>query len=64
MTRIWKYVGIAVIVLLIFGLLFAGAGLLTGAEPERVWRIVDGAGYIEEFKASLEAGKDWLISIF
>lgn len=64
MTRIWKYVGIVVIVLLIFGLLLAGAGLLTGAEPERVWRIVDGKGYIEEIRASLENGKDWLMSIF
>ena len=64
MSRIWKYVGIIVIALLIFGVLFAGAGLLTGAEPERVWRIIDGGAYIEEIRASLETGKDWLMSIF
>ena len=64
MTRIWKYVGVAVIVLVVFGLLLGGAGLLTGAEPERVWRIIDGGAYIEEIKASLETGKDWLLSVF
>lgn len=64
MTRIWKYVGIAVIVLLVFGVLLGGAGLLTGAETERVWRIAESKGYIEAMKASLEAGKNWLMSIF
>lgn len=64
MTRIWKYVGIVVIALLVFGVLLGGAGLLTGAEPERIWRIVDGDGYIEALKASLETAKNTLLSIF
>lgn len=64
MTRIWKYVGIAVIVLLVFGLLLGGAGLLTGAEPERIWRIVKSEGYIDEIRASLETGRNMLASIF
>lgn len=64
MTRIWKYVGAVVIVLLVFGVLLGGAGLLTGAETERIWRVVDGSGFIEGLRASLEAGKNWLMSIF
>ena len=64
MTRIWKYVGVAVIVLLVFGLLLGGAGLLTGAEPDRIWRIAESKGYIDGLRASLEAGKNWLASIF
>lgn len=64
MTRIWKYVGVAVIVLLVFGLLLGGAGFLTGAEPERIWRVVESEGYIDEIRASLETGKNLLASIF
>ena len=64
MTRIWKYVGVAVIVLLVFGLLLGGAGFLTGAEPERILRIVESEGYIDEIRASLETGKNLLASIF
>lgn len=64
MTRIWKYVGIIVIALLVFGVLLGGAGLLTGAEPERVWRIIDGESYIEAVKASLETAKHAVLSIF
>lgn len=64
MTRIWKYIGIIVAVLLVFGVLLGGAGLLTGAEPERVWRIVDGESYLEEIRISLETAKNTVLSIF
>lgn len=64
MTRIWKYVGAVVIALLVFGVLLGGAGLLTGAETERIRRIVEGAGYIEELRISLEEARAWVMSIF
>lgn len=64
MTRIWKYVGIIVIVLLVFGVLLGGAGLLTGADTGRIWRIAESKGYVEAIKTSLETGKNWLMSIF
>lgn len=37
MAKIWRIVLISVLVLLVAGALLAGAGLLTGASPERVW---------------------------
>ena len=37
MAKIWKYVLILALVLLAFGVLLAGTGLLTGASFSRVW---------------------------
>ena len=37
MAKIWKYVLIAALGLLAFGVLLGGTGLLTGASLERVW---------------------------
>ena len=37
MAKIWKYVLIAALGLLAFGVLLGGTGLLTGASPERIW---------------------------
>lgn len=36
MTKVWKVVLIVALVLLVFGLLLAGVGLLTGASTERI----------------------------
>ena len=42
MARLWRAVGIIVAVLLICGVLLAGAGLLTGASPARVGDMLAG----------------------
>ena len=40
-VKIWKYVLIAVLSLLAFGVLLGGTGLLTGASLERMWADLD-----------------------
>ena len=40
-VKIWKYVLIAVLALLAFGVLLGGTGLLTGASLERMWADLD-----------------------
>ena len=40
-VKIWKYVLIAVLSLLAFGVLLGGTGLLTGASLERTWADLD-----------------------
>ena len=41
MVKIWKYVIVAVLGLLAFGVLLGGTGLLTGASLERTWADLD-----------------------
>ena len=40
MTKVWKIVIIAALVLLAVGVLLGGAGFLTGASAARVWSVV------------------------
>ena len=41
LVKIWKYVLIAALALLAFGVLLGGTGLLTGASLERTWADLD-----------------------
>ena len=52
MTRIWKFVISAALILLALGVLLAGAGFLTGASAARVWSVL--SGQLDLLRAQLE----------
>ena len=52
MKHFWKIVLILVVVLLLAGILLGGAGLLTGASPDRIFDAVTPA--LDGFRAVLE----------
>ena len=41
MKKIWSFLWIIVVVLLVLGIVCAGVGFLTGADPDRIFEIVD-----------------------
>ncbi len=55
MAKLWKYVIILAVILLAFGALLAGAGLITGASAGRVTTALDLAARLEAVRQNLAA---------
>ena len=62
MKKIWSFLWIIVVILLILGIVCAGVGFLTGADPERIYEVVDGeydlaktaTAYYDSFRSMLQ----------
>lgn len=62
MSKVWKSVGIAALVLAVVGVVLAAAGLITGASTDRMIELVFGSR--EAFEMILQVLKEELASLF
>ena len=62
MIRYWKIIFAVVAVLLLIGLLLVGAGLITGASPDRITELLYGGWDV--LAGTFEAAKQEFLQLF